>query len=50
MPHCSVALQRDSQRTALDDAPPAGDWELAYSVTRRARVDEVFRIWVRRGG
>lgn len=50
MPHCRVALQRDSQRTALDDAPPAGDWELAYSVTRRARVDEVFRIWVRRGG
>jgi 4-amino-4-deoxy-L-arabinose transferase-like glycosyltransferase len=45
---CRVALQRDSRRTSLDDAPPIGDWELAYELTRRARYDEVFRIWVRR--
>ncbi|HEX5638302.1 MAG TPA: glycosyltransferase [Burkholderiaceae bacterium] len=45
---CSVVIQRDSQRTQLDDAPPIGDWQLAYEATRRARYDEVFRIWVRR--
>jgi 4-amino-4-deoxy-L-arabinose transferase-like glycosyltransferase len=44
---CRVALQRDSQRTAADDAPPAGRWKLAYDVTRRARFDEAFRVWVR---
>ena len=43
---CRVAMQRDSQRTQLDDAPPIGDWQLAYEATRRARYDEVFRIWV----
>jgi 4-amino-4-deoxy-L-arabinose transferase-like glycosyltransferase len=45
---CPVALQRDSRRSATDDAPPAGDWTLAYEVTRRARFDEAFRLWVRR--
>ena len=45
---CRVALQRDSKRNADDDAPPAGAWEKAYELTRRARYDETFRIWVRR--
>jgi hypothetical protein len=45
---CSIVIHRDSQRTQLDDAPPIGDWQLAYQTTRRARYDEVFRIWVRR--
>ena len=45
---CRVVVQRDSQRTQLDDAAPIGDWQLAYETTRRARYDEVFRIWVRR--
>jgi hypothetical protein len=44
---CRVALQRDSQRTNVDDAPPAGRWKLAYDVTRRARFDEAFRVWLR---
>jgi 4-amino-4-deoxy-L-arabinose transferase-like glycosyltransferase len=44
---CSLAIQRDNQRTQLDDAPPIGDWQLAYEATRRARYDEVFRLWVR---
>jgi hypothetical protein len=45
---CPVIVHRDSQRTQLDDAPPIGNWQLAYELTRRARYDEVFRIWVRR--
>jgi hypothetical protein len=45
---CRVALQRDSKRSADDDAPPAGAWDKAYELTRRARYDETFRIWVRR--
>ncbi|MGB2817075.1 MAG: hypothetical protein WBA53_12055 [Burkholderiaceae bacterium] len=45
---CRILIQRDNQRTHLDDAPPVGDWQLGYEVTRRARTDEVFRIWVRR--
>jgi hypothetical protein len=45
---CPVIIHRDSQRTQLDDAPPIGPWQLAYELTRRARYDEVFRIWVRR--
>jgi len=45
---CRIVIHRDSQRTQLDDAPPIGDWQLAYEATRRARYDEVFRIWVRR--
>lgn len=45
---CRVLLQRDSKRNALDDAPPPDQWKLAYELTRRARYDEVFRIWVRR--
>jgi hypothetical protein len=45
---CNVAIQRDSQRSQLDDTPPLGDWQLAYETTRRARYDEVFRIWIRR--
>lgn len=44
---CRIALQRDSQRSALDDAPPRGAWTRSYEVTRRARYDEAFRIWVR---
>jgi 4-amino-4-deoxy-L-arabinose transferase-like glycosyltransferase len=44
---CRLVLQRDSQRSQLDDAPPIGDWQLAYELTRRARYDEVFRLWVR---
>jgi len=44
---CRVAIQRDSRRSASDDAPPLGDWTLAYEVTRRARFDEVFRVWIR---
>ena len=45
---CRIVIHRDSQRTQLDDAPPIGDWQLAYEATRLARYDEVFRIWVRR--
>ncbi|MGZ8321328.1 MAG: ArnT family glycosyltransferase [Telluria sp.] len=45
---CRLVIQRDSQRTQLDDAAPIGDWQLAYETTRRARYEEVFRIWVRR--
>lgn len=45
---CPIIIHRDSQRTQLDDAPPIGNWQLAYELTRRARYDEVFRIWVRR--
>ena len=44
---CRVAIGRDSQRSAGDDNPPAGNWKLAYEYTRRARYDEVFRVWVR---
>jgi 4-amino-4-deoxy-L-arabinose transferase-like glycosyltransferase len=44
---CAVVLQRDSQRSQLDDEPPLGRWQLVYELTRRARYDEVFRIWVR---
>lgn len=44
---CRVAIQRDSQRTPSDDEPLAGNWKVAYEFTRRARYDEVFRIWVR---
>jgi len=44
---CTIALQRDSQRSRLDDAPPPGAWTRAYDVTRRARHDESFRIWVK---
>ncbi len=45
---CRIVIHRDSGRTQLDDAPPIGDWQLAYETTRRARYEEVFRIWVRR--
>lgn len=43
---CRVAIQRDSQRTANDDEPLRG-WKVTYEFTRRARYDEVFRVWVR---
>ncbi|HYM48396.1 MAG TPA: hypothetical protein VES91_07930, partial [Burkholderiaceae bacterium] len=43
---CRVAIQRDSQRTTSDDEPLRG-WKIAYEFTRRARYDEVFRVWVR---
>jgi 4-amino-4-deoxy-L-arabinose transferase-like glycosyltransferase len=45
---CDIVIHRDSERSHLDDAPPVGNWQLAYQMTRRARYDEVFRIWVRR--
>ena len=45
---CAIVVQRDSQRTNLDDAPPIGEWQIGYETRRRARFDEVFRIWVRR--
>lgn len=45
---CPVAIHRDSQRTHLDDFGPPGDWQLAYELARRARYDEVFRVWRRR--
>jgi 4-amino-4-deoxy-L-arabinose transferase-like glycosyltransferase len=45
---CRIVIHRDSRRTQLDDVPPIGDWQLAYETTRRARYEEVFRIWVRR--
>lgn len=45
---CPIVLHRDSERSQLDDGPPIGEWQLAYETTRRARYDEVFRIWVRR--
>jgi 4-amino-4-deoxy-L-arabinose transferase-like glycosyltransferase len=44
---CAVAIHRDSQRTQLDDVGPLGHWRLVYETTRRARYDEVFRVWVR---
>ncbi|MBA2413232.1 MAG: hypothetical protein H0V63_10465 [Burkholderiaceae bacterium] len=44
---CRVAIQRDSQRTPADDEPLLGNWKIAYEFTRRARYDEVFRVWVR---
>ena len=44
---CRVAIGRDSQRLSSDDSPPAGNWTLTYEFTRRARYDEVFRVWVR---
>lgn len=44
---CRVVIQRDSQRTASDDEPLTGSWKIAYEFTRRARYDEVFRVWVR---
>ncbi|HVE89187.1 MAG TPA: hypothetical protein VNA44_05750 [Burkholderiaceae bacterium] len=43
---CRVAIQRDSERTTGDDEPLRG-WNVAYEFTRRARYDEVFRVWVR---
>ncbi|HVG04031.1 MAG TPA: hypothetical protein VM937_03730 [Burkholderiaceae bacterium] len=43
---CRVAIQRDSERTTSDDEPLRG-WNIAYEFTRRARYDEVFRVWVR---
>ena len=43
---CRVAIQRDSERTTSDDEPLRG-WKVAYEFTRRARYDEVFRVWVR---
>jgi hypothetical protein len=43
---CRVAIQRDSQRTPTDDEPLVG-WNVVYEFTRRARYDELFRVWVR---
>ena len=44
---CRVAIQRDSERTTSDDEPLTGGWKVTYEFTRRARYDEVFRVWVR---
>ena len=43
---CRVAIHRDSERTSSDDEPLRG-WRVAYEFTRRARYDEVFKVWVR---
>ena len=43
---CRVAIHRDSERTTNDDEPLHG-WKVAYEFTRRARYDEVFKVWVR---
>jgi 4-amino-4-deoxy-L-arabinose transferase-like glycosyltransferase len=43
---CRVAIHRDSERTTSDDEPLRG-WKVAYEFTRRARYDEVFKVWVR---
>ena len=43
---CRVAIHRDSERTVHDDEPLQG-WKVAYEFTRRARYDEVFKVWVR---
>ena len=44
---CRVAIQRDNERTTSDDEPLTGGWKVTYEFTRRARYDEVFRVWVR---
>jgi len=46
---CALLLQRDSRRTQLDDAAPAGDWLPVWEGHWIARPDEVFRLY-RRGG
>ncbi len=43
---CRVAIHRDSERTNSDDEPLSG-WKVAYEFKRRARYDEVFKVWVR---
>jgi len=47
--NCELLLQRDSRRTHLDDAAPAGDWTPVWQGHWIARPDEVFRLY-RRGG
>jgi len=47
---CRLALHRESRRSALDNDPPPGVrgmWEMAWAGSRRARPDELWRIWVR---
>ncbi len=47
---CRLALHFESRRSALDNDPPPGVhgmWELAWEGRRRARPDEIWRIWVR---
>jgi hypothetical protein len=46
---CELLLQRDSRRTQLDDAAPAGDWTLVWEGRWLARPDELLRLY-RRGG
>ncbi|HZA95329.1 MAG TPA: hypothetical protein VE421_04255, partial [Burkholderiaceae bacterium] len=43
---CRVAIHRDSERANNDDEPLHG-WKVVYEFTRRARYDEVFKVWVR---
>jgi 4-amino-4-deoxy-L-arabinose transferase-like glycosyltransferase len=47
---CPLALHFDSPRTRLDDDPPVGTWRLVWEGRRRARPEEVWRLWQRRGG
>jgi 4-amino-4-deoxy-L-arabinose transferase-like glycosyltransferase len=45
---CDLLLQRDSRRTHLDDAPPAGEWTPVWEGRWPARADETLRLY-RRG-
>jgi hypothetical protein len=44
---CPLALHRDSQRTALDDEPPLGQWNLVWQTVWPARPDETLRLYRR---
>ena len=44
---CMLALHRDSRRSQLDDAPPAGDWRVIWEGRWAARPDETFRLYRR---
>ena len=44
---CPLALHRDSQRTALDDEPPLGQWTLVWEGSWPARADETLRLYRR---
>jgi len=44
---CPLALHRDSQRTALDDEPPLGQWTLVWQGNWPSRADETLRLYRR---
>jgi len=46
---CPLMLHRDSGRTALDDAPPPGDWRAVWEGRRLTRPDETMRLYRRAG-